>query len=49
MKNGSKRKHEIYYGSSYLSQSSRSMALTPEMTGLRIFNSAGQLISEQDL
>jgi hypothetical protein len=49
MKNGYRRKHEIYYGSSYLSQSSRSLALTPEMIEVRIFNSAGLLISKQDL
>ena len=49
MKNGSKRKHEVYYGSSYLSQSSRALAITQEMIGLRIFNSSGQVISEQDL
>jgi hypothetical protein len=49
MRNGSTRKHEIYYGSSYLSQSSRSLALTPEMISLRIFNSVGQVISEKDL
>ena len=49
MKNGSIRKHEIYYGSSYLSQSSRSLALTPEMVIIRIFDSAGQVLSVQDL
>ncbi len=49
LKDGRKRKHEFYQGSSFLSQSSGSLTLTSEMRHIKIFNSVGQVISDQDL
>ncbi len=48
LKNGSRRRHEFYYGSSYLSQSSRSLALSPEISKVKIFDSAGQVLSKKE-
>jgi hypothetical protein len=47
MRNGSIRKHEIYYGSSYLSQSSKNIALTPGITDIRIYDAKGVLLENE--
>lgn len=39
--NGTKRKQEFYYGSSFLSQSSRSLLLSPDTRSITITNAAG--------
>ena len=41
--NGKKRKQEFHYGSSYLSQSSRGVVLTPGVKEVRIVNVKGQI------
>jgi hypothetical protein len=35
-------KHEFYYGSTYLSQSSRSLALPEDAVSVTVFNSRGK-------
>lgn len=42
LKDGSKLKKEFYYGSSYLSQSSRFLELTKEIFSLTIYNFSGE-------
>lgn len=39
--NGKRFKHEFYFGSSYLSQSSRIMTIDPQATSIRIFDTKG--------
>ncbi|MEO6454966.1 MAG: VCBS repeat-containing protein, partial [Ginsengibacter sp.] len=41
LKNGSKRKLELSYGSGYLSQSSRSLIITPEIQSIELYNYRG--------
>lgn len=41
LKNGKVSKHEFYYGSTYLSQSSREMKFSPEMTSVNIVDFKG--------
>lgn len=40
-KNGSTYKHEFYYGSTYLSQSSRNLKLTSDMVSVKVFDVKG--------
>jgi hypothetical protein len=47
LKNGAVRKHEFHYGSSYLSQSSRSLSLSPEIAGIRIYDIKGEILEEK--
>lgn len=42
LKGGRKYKHEFYYGSSYLSQSSRAMELTSDIQGFEVFDFQGK-------
>ncbi len=44
---GSKRKHEFYQGSSYLSQSSRNISLTSGITDIRIYDANGVLLENE--
>lgn len=43
MKDGRKQKQELYYGASFLSQSGRFLQLPPQVTGLEIKDSKGNL------
>ena len=49
LKNGARRRHEFYYGSSYLSQSSRSLTLSPEISKVKVFDFAGEVLIEEEL
>ena len=40
-KNGKKRKEEFYYGSSYLSQSSRFILINSNIKSIRFYNTKG--------
>ncbi|MFP4090795.1 MAG: hypothetical protein ACLFT3_10835, partial [Cyclobacteriaceae bacterium] len=40
-RDGSKERRELYYGTSYLSQSGRSISLSPEMKSLLIYDYQG--------
>jgi len=42
LKNGKTFKHEFYFGSTYLSQSSRSLKLTNDIVSLQVYNSSGK-------
>jgi len=41
LKNGQVYEHEFYYGSTYLSHSSRDLKFSPEMTSLKVFDFKG--------
>ncbi|MDH4091226.1 MAG: VCBS repeat-containing protein [Cyclobacteriaceae bacterium] len=41
LKNGQLYRHEFYYGSTYFSQSSRDLKLSPEMTSVKVFDFQG--------
>jgi enediyne biosynthesis protein E4 len=41
-KNGKTRRYEFYYGSTYLSQSSRTMELSDEIVGFEVYDFAGK-------
>jgi len=41
-KDGSIVKHELYYGSTYLSQSSRTLTVGEEITSIEVFNNKGE-------
>ncbi|HTE31741.1 MAG TPA: VCBS repeat-containing protein [Chryseolinea sp.] len=41
LSNGKTYKHEFYYGSTYLSQSSRSLAISPALKNITIFDAKG--------
>lgn len=49
LKGGKIRKHEFYYGSSYLSQSSRDIPLTPDITHIRIFDADGNVLDDLEI
>jgi enediyne biosynthesis protein E4 len=42
LKNGKSYRQEFYYGSTYLSQSSRSLELSDEMVGFEVYNFSGR-------
>jgi hypothetical protein len=42
LKNGITYKHEFYYGSTYLSSSSRKLAWSDEITEIMVYNFAGE-------
>ncbi len=42
LKNGKTYKHEFYFGSTYLSQSSRSMELSDNISNVEVYNFLGQ-------
>jgi hypothetical protein len=42
LKNGKKRKHEIYYGTSFLSQSSRALLLNDSILQIEIVATGGK-------
>jgi hypothetical protein len=42
LKSGRQYKHEFYYGSTYLSQSSRSMVISPDIESIDVFEFSGQ-------
>jgi hypothetical protein len=42
LKNGITRRHEFYYGSTYLSQSGRALVLTDDMVSFIVFDSSGK-------
>jgi hypothetical protein len=42
LKNGKTRRHEFYFGSTYLSQSSRSLKLSKEIEALEVFTFSGK-------
>jgi hypothetical protein len=46
LRGGAIRKHEFYYGSSYLSQSSRAIAITPEISKIKVFDAKGELLDQ---
>jgi len=46
---GDIRKHEFYYGSSYLSQSSRDIPITPGITHIRIFDAKGNVLEDIEI
>ncbi len=41
LKNGHSYKHEFYYGSTYLSHSSRSLKFSPDITAMKVFDFEG--------
>ncbi|MBK5280220.1 MAG: RNA-binding protein, partial [Bacteroidia bacterium] len=45
LSNGKVRKHEFYYGSTYLSQSSRALKLDARIVSLEVFDSSGNEVS----
>jgi hypothetical protein len=46
LRGGAKRKHEFYYGSSYLSQSARTLPITPEISKVKVFDVKGNLLEQ---
>jgi hypothetical protein len=42
-KNGSRRKNEFYYGDTYLSQSSRTMLVTPDISHIEFYKTNGKI------
>jgi enediyne biosynthesis protein E4 len=43
MDNGSKQRVEFYYGSGYLSQSTRKIAIGPKVRSMKIYNTKGDV------
>jgi hypothetical protein len=41
-KNGQKERKEFYYGSTYLSQSTRKLSITPDIISIVMYNTAGK-------
>jgi hypothetical protein len=44
LRNGKKRKQELYYGSSFLSQSGRYLKKTPQVTGIQTRDKSGNWV-----
>jgi hypothetical protein len=42
-KNGSSRKTEFYYGNGYLSQSSRTLLITPDISRIELYSGNGKI------
>jgi hypothetical protein len=46
-KNGSSRKTEFYYGNGYLSQSSRTLVITPDISRIELYSKSGKMTRSQ--